>query len=236
MYKKIIYNILLVSLIIMSIFYTNSSIYALSKDFDYTESEFLKEYPQLNKFIYEKPHSNIYLGIGITPLAMTDNRFIFSGSLFQLHYINHKWDIELLNISIGLNQAEDNTYSSYHFIIRTAPKMKVYKSLSIGAIVGWEFVSFPKVMKKEYKNQYFTPMEPFSSTGAILGIILSQEFKYNKKYIIKINEFIYREFYSVDEAKYSWKYWFEDEQIEQDPDKKAIAPSFVGGLEISILF
>ncbi len=233
MYKKIIFNILF---IISLAFFSSSNIYGSSKDFDYIESDFLKEYPNLNKFIYKKPHSNIYLGIGVTPLAMTDNRFILSGSLFQLHYINKTWDIELFNISLGVNQAENSNYSSYHFIIRTAPKIKIYKNLSLGGIVGWEFVSFPKVMKKEYKNQYFTPMEPFSATGLVLGVIFSQEFKYYDKFTIKISEFIYREFYSVKEAKYSWKYWFEDEEIEQDPDKKAIAPSFVGGLEISILF
>ena len=235
MYKKIIINILFIFLVGIT-FLSSFKIYASNRNFDYIESDFLKEYPNLNKFIYQREHSRIYLGIGVTPLAMTDNRFILSGSLFQLHYINKLWDIELFNISLGLNQAEDSTYSSYHFIIRTAPKMRIYKNLSLGGIIGWEFVSFPKVMKKEYKNQYFTPMEPFSSTGAILGIIFSQEFKYYDKFIIKINEFIYREFYSVKEAEYSWKYWFEDEKIEQDPDRKAIAPSFVGGLEISILF
>jgi hypothetical protein len=236
MLKNIFLNISSILIICLTLNYTSISIKALSKDFDYMESDFLKENPSLNKFIYKKPHSNIYLGLGITPLAITDNRFILAGSLFQLHYIKNNWDFELFNISVGLNQAEESLYSSYHFIIRTAPKIKIYSNLSLGVILGWEFISFPNVNKKEYKNQYFTPIEPFSTNGGILGIILTQEFKYYGKYIIQINEFIYREFYSVYEAKYSWKYWFEDDKIEQDPDRKAIAPSFVGGIEISILF
>ena len=229
MFKKVLYNILFVFIMLT---YISTNIIASEN----VESEFLKENSSLNKFIYETPHSNIYIGFGLTPLAMTDNRFVFAGSLFQLHYIDDFWDIELFNISLGVNSAEDSTYSSYHFVFRTAPKMRINKSLSVGAIIGWELVSFPEVNKKEYDNGKFTPLEPFSTSGAILGVILTQEFKYEKKYIFKISGFLYREFYSVDETRYSWKYWFEDERIEQDPDKTAISPSFIGGLELSILF
>ena len=229
---KINSRIISILFVFISMLYSSVNINA----FENKESEFLKENPNLNKFIYETPHSNIYIGVGLTPLAMTDNRFVFAGSIFQLHYINDIWDIEMLNISLGLNLAENSMYSSYHFIFRTSPKIKVNKTLSLGLIIGWELVSFPKVNKKEYHDGYFTPMEPFSSSGAIFGFIISQEFRYYNDYLIKISGFIYREFYSVEETRYSWKYWFEEEEIELDPDKKAIAPSFIGGLELSILF
>ena len=226
--RKITYFLI----IFITFFYTSININASEN----VDSEFLKENPSLNKFIYETPHSNIYIGVGITPLAMTDNRFVFSGSIFQLHYINNIWDIEIFNASLGLNIAENSMYSSYHFIFRTAPKIKVNKNLSVGVILGWELVSFPNVNKKEYKDGYFTPMEPFSSSGGILGAIISQEFRYYDHYLIKISGFLHYEFYSVEETRYSWKYWFEEKEIELDPDKSAIAPGFIGGLELSILF
>jgi len=229
MLKKLFCNILFT---FIAIFYISADINASDK----LESEFLKENPSLNQFIYETPHSKLYIGVGVTPLAMTDNRFVFAGSLFQLHYISNLIDIEIFNISVGINSAENDMFSSYHFIFRTAAKMKINKSLSLGGIIGWELVSFPKVNKKEYNGRDFTPMEPFSSSGLILGVIVSQEFTYFDDYLIKINGFIYREFYSVEKTRYSWTYWFEEEEIQQDPDKKAIAPGFVGGLELSILF
>lgn len=207
-----------------------------SDDEGVKKSDFLTQNPHLNQFIYQKHHSQIYLGMGITPIAMTDNRFVFAGSLFQLHYITDNLDIELLNFIVATSQAEDSMFTSYHFMIRTAPKFRVYKALSIGGILGWEYVTFPEVNKKEYKDQYFTPLEPFSSHGPILGVILSQQFHYSKNYIIKLNQFLYRQFYSVEESTRGWKYWFEDVRIQEDPDKKEVSGGFVGGFEISILF
>ncbi len=215
-------------------FFASETLFSAS--IDNSESEFLKEYPQLSKHIYTKPESMIFIGVGVTPIGMTDNRFILSGSVFQLHYIKDIFDIELFNISFSMNNAEKSKYSSYHLVLRTAPKIKINEHLSAGFIAGWEFVSFPEVYKKEYKGEKFTPLEPFSTTGYILGVIVTQNFKYYKKYQIKISEFIYREFYSVKETSNSWKYWFEDPLIQQDPEKDKVAPSFVGGVEISILF
>ncbi|MBN2693609.1 hypothetical protein JXR93_03015 [bacterium] len=223
---------LFVMIILVFIFPNN----IFSSSIDNFESDFLKEYPQLNKHTYKKPNSGIFIGVGITPIGMTDSRFILSGSVFQLHYIKDILDFELFNISFSINNAEKSEYTSYHLIVRTAPKMMINQYLSVGGIAGWEFVSFPDVNKKEYKGEKFTPLEPFSTTGFIFGIIVTQNFKYYEKYRIKISEFLYREFYSVKESTNSWKYWFEDPLIQQDPERNKVAPSFVGGVEISILF
>jgi len=64
------------------------------------KSDFLKNHPNLEEYIYKEPHSNFYFGVGFSPLGLMKNRIFFSGSIFQLHYISDWLDHEIINISI----------------------------------------------------------------------------------------------------------------------------------------
>jgi hypothetical protein len=190
--------------------------------------------PDLKQFLFKEPDSNFYFGFGVSPLSIMNSRFGFELDVFQLHYINSMVDIELFDAAFGIGLGNSDLSNSRTFTLRAAPKYRLGKFLSIGPMVGYEFVSFPSVESRIYKNNYFTPFEPFSGWGFIYGGAASETFSFGKDYIFKINEYVYQETYSTTSAGNGWAYNYQDSGIAAS--QAPIAPSTVFMIEFSLLY
>jgi hypothetical protein len=198
----------------------------------------METYPDLEKFTYAEKSSKTYFGFGISPVAIIGSRIGFSLDLFEVHYIKDRWDIEAFSASFGTAfGAADG--SEQFFLFRAAPKYRVLKNVSIGPLVGLEFVSFGNVQERLNKyvqsnDDLFAPSEKFTSTGVIYGASICETFNFGKSDLIKINEMIYKETYGYLGTNNGWQYNFNDQALNTDPSP--LAPSSVFMIEISFLY
>ena len=191
-------------------------------------------YPVLQKFIFTERASNTYIGFGLSPITIVNSKLAFSLNLFQVHYIAGLWDIELLSVSYGFSFGANQAVNSDFFVFRTMPKFKLFNNISIGPLIGLEFVSFPGLQVQLNKNNFFTPSEAFSTSGFIMGASISETFNIGN-YLLKVSQIGYKETYSYTGTKNGWAYYFPDNSdINQDPTP--IKPSFVIVLELSFLY
>jgi len=197
---------------------------------------FLESYPSLEKLVFVEPDSNFVLGFGIAPVGVAADRYYSSVSALQLHWITELWDIELFNASFGMSKGQDRYSSSINYTFRTSPKIRVFERLSVGGVVGMEYISFPDVDSKLVSGQYSTPTEPFSSMGPVYGIALSEMFEYKTTKYLKINQVAYKQSYSTKKSKDGWTYKYSRDELENDPERKAIAPAWVIAVEFSLLY
>ena len=200
------------------------------------DESILKTYPNLQKFLFAERKSNLYFGFGLSPMTIMSNRIGFSANLFQIHYINEPWDLELFSASFGITFAQADYAKTRYFMFRTAPKYRVFKNISIGPLAGLEFVNFPDLNSRLNSNDYFTPIEPFSTWGFIYGLTMSETFSVGSNHLLKINEMFYWENYPYLQTSDGWKYYFTDpNNPTTQPDVTQIQPSTVFVLEISFL-
>ncbi len=203
------------------------------------QSVFLDQYPHLKTFLYEEPRPSLFMGFGVSPVSFVKSKIYLTANLFQLHYIKDNWDIEIISASIGKTIAQDSMAEANHFTIRTIPKFKVYGVLSIGPIFGLEFVRFPGIKSRIYKDSWATKIETFSTMGSIFGIALCETFKFKEKYLFKINQLVYKQTYSTTTTEDGWKYLLFDEddyELENEEVLVTINSAVVYMLEFSILF
>src|SRR6185437_11023470 len=126
--------------------------------------KFLEKYPHLRDNVYQEPDSHFYLGLSAGG-GLVQSRMYFSANFFQAHYISDQWDLELFSATYGQTTAQPSYAQSHNFVFRTVPKYRWNDFLSIGVLLGYEFVSFPNVSSTIYKNTQETLPEPFSSSG-----------------------------------------------------------------------
>jgi len=196
---------------------------------------FLETFPQLKDYLYEEPHSGFYLGHGGSPIGLIGSTYMFTVDIFGLHWIKDRYDIEGINISYGLGRGSSSEFTSQRFTFRAAPKYRVLGPISIGPLIGYELVTFPDVDARIFRGGFIEPnSEPFSGRGWIYGIAASQTFPYNKKYLFKLDESIYKENYSTKTTSEGWSYIYDDPKVQLDNSQ--IAAGTVMMIEASFLY
>jgi hypothetical protein len=184
------------------------------------EGGFLETFPHLKPYVYEEPKSGFFLGLGLSPVGILGNSMMFSANFFELHWIRDRYDVELLNASYAFTRAETSEFQSTHFTFRTSWKYRFFGPISAGPLIGYEYVSFPGIGARIFQGGKIQPSsEPFSSEGWIYGAMVSETFKYEKDYLIKINELAYEETYSTTHTAQGWTYIYDDQSIQQDNSK-----------------
>ncbi|MBS1960067.1 MAG: hypothetical protein JST80_11375 [Bdellovibrionales bacterium] len=196
---------------------------------------FMERFPELTKFIHKEEASNLYFGFGVSPITLVNGKFGFAASIFQLHYLKDKWDTELLNLSFG-KAFGDALGKEDFFLLRMSPKYKIYKNISIGPLIGIEFVHFPDVKAALTKGGLFSQQFDYSTFGYFYGGAISQTFDIGTTgtNAIRVSAIYYKERYSVEETNNGWTYYFQQNSL--NIDKSPIAPSSMFMLEISYLY
>jgi hypothetical protein len=199
-----------------------------------TDQSFLERYPHLKKNTFAEPSSNLYLGFSVGIVGIVHDRMFFSANFFQVHYIRPYLDYEVLSISYGTTTANPSYVQSNHFVFRTIPKLRVTEHISVGPLVGYEYVSFPKINAVLYDGTYQTKTEPFSSKGLIYGVGASQDFITEAGTKIKINEMAYNETYSTKDAGRGWSYLYDSSALRADATPIKAGAMFL--IEIGMIF
>ena len=195
---------------------------------------FLETFPALQKYVYSERTSNVYFGFGVSPITLINNRLGFGLNIFQVHWMSQPWDIEWFSASFGTTLAQQSYTKSQNFLFRSVPKYLITKNISVGPMVGLEFVSFSNLNARLYKGSFYTPTRPFSALGAVYGADLCETFAVGKSNKIKLNQLIYKETYNHLGTNNGWRYAFDPSDL--NLDASPIAPSMVFMLEISFLY
>lgn len=192
------------------------------------------EFPSLKKYTFREKDTSFYLGVGVSPISLLSNQILFTANVFELHYIKSQWDFELLTASFGMSVSSSAGLNSNHFTLRTAPKYRINHTLSIGPLLGWEFVSFPNITARFYKGDLFSPDQPFSGNGLIYGGEANENFSIGSDYFLKISQVCYKQTYSVTQTPEGWTYYYDRPDIQANPS--TIGPGWVFMLEVSLLY
>lgn len=194
----------------------------------------IEEFPSLKPHIYREPDSGFRFGFGVNPFVLVKDRMSFSFSLIQIHYQKSWLDWEILNTGFGLSISTRDEDRMQYFIFRTAPKVRLSSLISVGPLLGYEFVRFPEVKTRLQKGNFFTPIQEFSSDGLIFGGVLTQNFKFRSKYLIRLEQVFYKQNYSTGETQEGWEYIYLKDNIRQD--KGSIKAGYVFGLGVSFIY
>ena len=193
------------------------------------------EFPDLKKYTYKERDSAIYLGFGISPIAVLNNRVHFAADVFQVSWLSRSWDIEIFNASFGYSTSQNSYASSTDITFRVAPKYRITSYLSAGPIAGLEFVSFPDVGSKIFKNDLSTPnFEPFSSRGFIYGVQASEVVPFGTDHFLRISELVYQETYSTTTTPDGWTYIFQNNALQNDQTPIQASTMFM--IEFSFMY
>ncbi len=197
---------------------------------------FLDTFPNLKQYVFQEPKSGFYLGMGISPLGVGADRFSIAADFFQVHYLSDKLDFEILDASYGLTVAQSSEFESTAFIFRTSPKYRISNTLSLGPLLGMEYISFPKVGSRITNplTNRATKDQPFSSHGLIYGGMVTETFPYKTDYLIQINAMAYQETYSTTRTQQNWVYLYDDSRIAADHN--LIGANLVYMLSLSFLY
>lgn len=201
-------------------------------------ASFLEEFADLKKLTPPEPRSSFYFAFGLSPVAISQNSTSVMFDAFELHWLSRFVDFELLSGSVGFSLIADTDFAaSRRFLARSSPKLRVLEFLSVGPLVGYEFVTFPNVPTRLTQGGLQTPYaEPFSSSGVLYGMQVSETFHYGDSYLIKVSQSFYKQTYSTTKTSNGWNYQFDIPALAADPDRKAIRASYVIMMDVSLLF
>ena len=157
-------------------------------------------------------------------------------NIFEFLWGSDLWDIEIFKAQVGFGIAKENYTGSKHFTLRASPRIKILKYLSVGPVVGYEFISFPDVSVRLNEGNLFTPFEPFSSRGMIYGVSFAETIQVEANYQFTLQQTIYRQTYSTTKSNDGWTYFYERDEIQDDPLHALIEPSIVFLLGASLTF
>jgi hypothetical protein len=213
---------------------------------------YIQKYPELKKFLFSEPKSNIYFGFGASPLSLMGSKVFTNASLFQLHYLSDHWDIEIFSASIGQVFSNNEFASSKHFTIRSIPKfvlLNIFETgkISIGPLIGYEFVEFSDIaVRKQEIEARIAPAdgpqttqtaETLTHAGFIYGGALSQTFNLKKGRKFKISQIYYIQSYDVLKTDLdNWKLVPTVATVDDPDNVQEIEASQVFLLEFSYLF
>lgn len=200
------------------------------------EGKLLENYPGLNKFVFNEPKSHFYLGLSVTPIGILKNKVHYGFSIFQFHWIYKYFDVEIFSGGLNFSQSKNQFASSRQFLFRSVPKVRLFGVLSIGPLIGYEFVNFPKVVARLRKGDFVTPFEGFSSRGLVYGASMSQGFQTDSFGFIRISQTFYKQTYSVEKSLDNWDFEYQRQEFNDAEDIDQIAPAWVLAFEIATLF
>jgi hypothetical protein len=200
------------------------------------KSQFLDDYPDLKQHLFKEPGSNIFFGFGVSPASYVRTSYHVAANFFQIHWIPKYLDWEIFSASVGFTFPQSQAFQSRHFTVRTVPKYRIFDFLSVGPVIGAEFVNFPNTRARITKDSYFSPYEQFSSDGIIWGAAASETILLESGRIFKISQVVFKQTYSTLKANRGWDFAFEDQTLEADLDRNSIKPDIVLLLEFSLLF
>jgi hypothetical protein len=195
---------------------------------------FLEAFPKFRDYLFQEPTSGLLLGFGISPVGFLQDRSVFSLQFFQVHWMSSWLDYEALNASYVFTRAQSPELQSTSMVFRTSLRLRIGRYLSIGPLVGYEYISFPGLQDILYKAPYATKLEPFSSQGLIYGGVLSQVFRWRDGYVIQLNELAYQETYSSQSTPENWAYYFGASDAQNN--RTLIGASWVSMIEAVFLF
>lgn len=199
------------------------------------QSDFMDEFPNLKKHLYNEPDTNIRLGVGISPILIMRDKAGFSANIFEVHWMKHPWDWLVFSASYGTTLSGEPLSKINAFTFRTVPKFKLSRILSAGVVFGYELVSFPDVNSKIYKGTLFSKdFEPFSNSGWIYGAALSETLPLSGKFSLKLNQLLYKQTYDPEGTYNGWLFYYENDALNKSKDQ--IAPGIVFLLEISLIY
>lgn len=198
---------------------------------------FVETYPALQAHRLKEPRGPVSFGVGISPISLVQGKALHALSAFQVHYIDSWLDDEIINLKMGLTSISGvSNAGSRHVLLSTAPKLRLSSFLSVGPMLGYEFVSFPEVTAILKKGGLQTQSAPFSASGIVYGVAVSQMFPLSNGLNLKISELFFKQTYATDRTSEGWEYQFDRPEIENDSEKTAIKPGYVLMLEIALLF
>jgi hypothetical protein len=196
---------------------------------------FIDEQPSLSKLLFSEADSNLRLGFGVSPLGIMKNKASYALSVFQVHRTTEWIDWELFNASYGTTLSGSAESNLKLVTLRTAPKLRVFKGLSVGPVAGIEFVSFPDINSRLGNGVFFTPAVPFSTQGWIYGAAISEEFRMGANTPFKATQLVYRQVYSTTRSsREGWDYYYDTAAL--NADSSPIGPSWVFLIEFSMLY
>jgi hypothetical protein len=211
--------------------------------FEQKESPVILEYPELKKFLYIPPKAPVYIGIGVAPISLMGSKLYFSLSLFQVHYMDDIWDIEIFSASIGQARSDKSFANSRHFTGRFSPKyifMDIFDTgkVSIGPLIGMEYAQFSSIQSTKRKGSEVTVTpEDLTTGGYIYGFSLSQTFTLSKDRKFKISQMFYRQTYNIKENEDGWENVPQDDGIfDGAANEDEISKKNVFLIEFSFLF
>jgi hypothetical protein len=211
--------------------------------FEQKESPVTLEYPELKKFLYIPPKAPVYVGLGAAPISLMGSKLFFNFSLFQVHYITDRWDIEIFSASIGQTKSDKAFANSRHFTGRFSPKyvfMDLFDTgkVSVGPLLGMEYVHFGSIPTKKARNGLTTPKyEDLTTSGYIYGLALSQTFTLAKDRKFKVSQMFYKQTYNIKESEYGWQFQPQDSNIlDGAANQDEIAKKTVFLIDFAFLF
>jgi hypothetical protein len=185
-------------------------------------SSFIEDNPQFKRFLFRESDSRFRLGFGLTPFQIIKDKPAFSVSLFQLHFYYTWFAWEIIKASYAMTFGSSPATKIREIVLRSTPQFRINDMLSIGAIIGYEFISFPDVEMRLTKASLNTELEPFSSRGMIYGVSFSENFRILEKYILRAEQLGYRQNYRVAQSENGWTYTLTDSNLNRDrSDMKA---------------
>lgn len=197
---------------------------------------FLDDFPALSKLTFSESESRLYMGFGLSPFGIMKNKASYSVSVIQVHWLKDDYDVELFNATYGATIASGSPTTNLKTVsFHMAPKLRVFRSVSVGPLLGLEFVSFPDVRARIGNGTFFAPSEPFSTQGLIFGAAFSETFHVGEKGVFKVNQILYKQTYSpLESSVQGWNYYYENNALNRD--QAPIAPGWAFILNISYLY
>lgn len=202
------------------------------------DAALIREYPELKKFLFTPPRSNLYIGFGGSPIGLVGSKFMITASFFQLHYMDSFWDIELFNASFSKISAKNEFAEAKSFSVKMAPKINLFKifetgTLSIGAMIGIEATEFENILVQQKKNVRGRILKTsnlinLTTVGAIYGAVLSQSFKLKSGNIFRLSEYYYYQNHKIKNTKYDWE---NDPRTSEGEESAAFEPANLEELE-----
>lgn len=202
-------------------------------------ADFLEDFPHLKKLAYSEPPSPVRLGFGVTPVGIMKDKNYLGFSLLQAHWLSRWIDWELAGFSFGVSNARNRYADSRSFFARTAPKFRPLENLSIGAVVGYELITFPNAKSKVHKELpskagVSTPEEPFSSKGLVYGGIMSLLVNTSIG-TIRVSPLYLVRTYPHKKLENGWRYIFTNAELSSDAAVEELAPESLVAIELGFM-